>query len=67
MQINTLVTSSEVKRSWDLAISENSKLHFSIFLMQKFIWQQKAINANKYFHQDSFYLFCALEMQKRQF
>ena len=42
------------------------KLHyFPIFLMQK-NWQQKATNPNRYFRQDRFYIFCALEMQKHQ-
>ena len=39
--------------------------HFPLLLIQK-SWQQKAINSNKYFRQDRFYLFCALRMQKHQ-
>jgi len=41
--------------------------HFSLLLIQKKYWQEKALNSNKYFRQDRFYLFCALRMQKYQF
>jgi len=37
---------------------------FGIFNLKN--WRQKAVYSNKYFRQDRFYLFCALEMQKHQ-
>jgi len=44
MQINALITSSEVRRSWNLAISENSNTRF--FRIDVFAFPRHKINRN---------------------
>jgi len=50
MQINALITSSEVRRSWNLAISENSntlgKKYTRFFRIDVFAFPRHKINRN---------------------